>query len=52
MGFMTGNFPPVDPATFIDKPYRERLKTETLFDALRARNDFRKLLQDLAERGK
>ena len=29
MGFMTGNFPPVDPATFMDKPYRERLKTLT-----------------------
>ena len=27
MAFMTGNFPPVDPATFMDKPYRERLKT-------------------------
>jgi Transmembrane protein of unknown function (DUF3556) len=27
MGFMTGNFPPVDPATFMDKPYQERLKT-------------------------
>ncbi len=29
MGFMTGNFPPVDPATFMDKPYRERIKTLT-----------------------
>jgi Transmembrane protein of unknown function (DUF3556) len=29
MGFMTGNFPPVDPATFMDKPYQERLKTLT-----------------------
>ena len=29
MGFMTGNFPPVDPATFMDEPYRERLKTLT-----------------------
>ena len=27
MAFMTGNFPPVDPATFMDRPYRERLKT-------------------------
>ena len=27
MGFMTGNFPPVDPETFMRKPYRERLKT-------------------------
>ena len=27
MAFMTGNFPPVDPATFTEKPYRERLKT-------------------------
>lgn len=26
MGFMTGNFPPVDPETFNDQPYRERLK--------------------------
>ena len=29
MGFMTGNFPPVDPATFMDRPYQERLKTLT-----------------------
>jgi len=29
MGFMTGNFPPVEPAEFMDKPYRERLKTLT-----------------------
>jgi len=29
MGLMTGNFPPVDPATFMDKPYRERIKTLT-----------------------
>ena len=29
MGFMTGNFPPVDPATFMGKPYQERLKTLT-----------------------
>jgi Transmembrane protein of unknown function (DUF3556) len=29
MGLMTGNFPPVDPATFMDKPYQERLKTLT-----------------------
>jgi Transmembrane protein of unknown function (DUF3556) len=27
MGFMTGNFPPVDPATFMEKPYQERIKT-------------------------
>lgn len=27
MGFTTGDFPPVDPATFPDIPYRERLKT-------------------------
>jgi hypothetical protein len=27
MGFMTGSFPPVDPATFMERPYRERLKT-------------------------
>ncbi|HYF24690.1 MAG TPA: DUF3556 domain-containing protein [Baekduia sp.] len=26
MGLMTGNFPPVDPATFTQMPYRERLK--------------------------
>ena len=26
MGLTTGNFPPVDPATFMDTPYRERLK--------------------------
>jgi Transmembrane protein of unknown function (DUF3556) len=24
---MTGNFPPVDPATFMEEPYRERLRT-------------------------
>ncbi|HTX45984.1 MAG TPA: DUF3556 domain-containing protein, partial [Solirubrobacteraceae bacterium] len=29
MAFMTGNFPPVDPATFMEKPYRERIKTLT-----------------------
>jgi Transmembrane protein of unknown function (DUF3556) len=27
MGFMTGSFPPVDPATFMDTPYRDRIKT-------------------------
>ena len=27
MGLTTGNFPPVDPATFMEKPYRERTKT-------------------------
>ncbi|MGB0094728.1 MAG: DUF3556 domain-containing protein, partial [Solirubrobacteraceae bacterium] len=27
MAFMTGNFPPVDPTTFMDRPYRERLRT-------------------------
>lgn len=27
MGLMTGDFPPVDPQTFMDVPYRERLKT-------------------------
>jgi Transmembrane protein of unknown function (DUF3556) len=27
MGFMTGNFPPVDPEEFMQRPYRERLKT-------------------------
>ena len=27
MGLTTGNFPPVDPATFTQVPYRERLKT-------------------------
>ena len=27
MGLMTGNFPPVDPETFMRKPYRERLRT-------------------------
>jgi transmembrane protein DUF3556 len=27
MAFLTGNFPPVDPATFMEKPYRERIKT-------------------------
>lgn len=26
MGLMTGNFPPVDPPTFMDMPYRERIK--------------------------
>lgn len=26
MGLMTGNFPPVDPATFTQRPYLERLK--------------------------
>ena len=26
MGLTTGNFPPVDPATFMQTPYRERLK--------------------------
>lgn len=29
MGLMTGNFPPVEPATFMDLPYRERLKALT-----------------------
>jgi hypothetical protein len=29
MGLMTGNFPPVDPETFMQQPYRERLKTLT-----------------------
>src|SRR6201987_5713200 len=29
MGLMTGNFPPVDPATFMEKPYQERLKALT-----------------------
>jgi hypothetical protein len=29
MGLMTGEFPPVDPATFRDLPYRERLNTLT-----------------------
>jgi hypothetical protein len=27
MGLMTGNFPPVDPESFMRKPYRERLRT-------------------------
>jgi hypothetical protein len=27
MGLTTGDFPPVDPATFMETPYRERLKT-------------------------
>ena len=27
MGLLTGDFPPVDPPTFMEKPYRERLKT-------------------------
>jgi Transmembrane protein of unknown function (DUF3556) len=27
MGLTTGDFPPVDPATFMDTPYRERVKT-------------------------
>jgi hypothetical protein len=27
MGFLTGNFPPVEPASFMEQPYRERLKT-------------------------
>ncbi|WAL66437.1 DUF3556 domain-containing protein [Amycolatopsis cynarae] len=30
MGFKTGNFPPVDPATFLQKPLRERLKALSL----------------------
>ena len=29
MGLMTGNFPPVEPAEFMRRPYRERLKTLT-----------------------
>jgi hypothetical protein len=29
MGFTTGNFPPVEPAEFMKKPYQERLKTLT-----------------------
>ncbi|HEX6493776.1 MAG TPA: DUF3556 domain-containing protein, partial [Candidatus Dormibacteraeota bacterium] len=29
MGLTTGSFPPVDPATFMETPYRERLKTLT-----------------------
>jgi hypothetical protein len=29
MGLMTGDFPPVDPATFMGTPYRDRLKTLT-----------------------
>lgn len=27
MGLMTGSFPPVDPETFMERPYTERLKT-------------------------
>jgi hypothetical protein len=27
MGFMTGNFPEVEPETFLQQPYRERIKT-------------------------
>ena len=27
MGLTTGDFPPVDPQTFMETPYRERLKT-------------------------
>ena len=27
MPLTTGNFPPVDPATFMQTPYRERIKT-------------------------
>jgi uncharacterized membrane protein YkgB len=30
MGFKTGDFPPVDTATFLDKPLRERVKTLAL----------------------
>ena len=30
MGFTTGDFPPVDPDTFLDKPLQERLKTLAL----------------------
>ena len=26
MGFKTGNFPEVDPATFLDLPFRDRLR--------------------------
>ena len=29
MPLLTGNFPPVEPETFMQKPYRERLKTLT-----------------------
>jgi Transmembrane protein of unknown function (DUF3556) len=29
MSLLTGNFPPVEPETFMQKPYRERLKTLT-----------------------
>jgi Transmembrane protein of unknown function (DUF3556) len=29
MGLMTGNFPPVEPAEFMRKPYRDRLQTLT-----------------------
>jgi hypothetical protein len=29
MGLMTGNFPPVEPAEFMQKPYRDRLQTLT-----------------------
>lgn len=31
MGFTTGDFPPVDPATFMQVPYRERTKTMSRF---------------------
>ncbi|MFE9442344.1 DUF3556 domain-containing protein [Streptomyces sp. NPDC006602] len=30
MGFKTGDFPPVDPDTFLDKPLQERMKTLAL----------------------
>ncbi|MEW2120046.1 DUF3556 domain-containing protein [Streptomyces sp. NPDC005474] len=30
MGFRTGDFPPVDPETFLDKPLQERMKTLAL----------------------
>ncbi|MDX3690129.1 DUF3556 domain-containing protein [Streptomyces europaeiscabiei] len=30
MGFKTGDFPPVDPETFLEKPLRERMKTLAL----------------------
>ncbi|MFD9116562.1 DUF3556 domain-containing protein [Streptomyces bottropensis] len=30
MGFKTGDFPPVDPETFLDKPLQERMKTLAL----------------------
>ncbi|GAA4481739.1 DUF3556 domain-containing protein [Rhodococcus olei] len=29
MGFKTGNFPEVDPATFLDRPFRDRLRATT-----------------------